>query len=147
MLHLSPHPANPASFCVPSLLGQAAPSKCLPLPGRPSSVSIGSTIAVGTKTAQLTDFGRVTAEAPVKGSTETSSWITSKARASWGSAREPGGELVTLKLRSQVVLWSEWLLVLSSLAWSLWLPLVATSFGLRLNLKTLCLIMAKPEIE
>lgn len=92
MLHLSPHPANPASFCVPSLLGPAAPSKCLPPLGRPSSVSISSTIAVGTETAQLTDFGRVTAEALVRGSTETSSWITGKARASWGSAREPGGE-------------------------------------------------------
>ena len=73
MLHLSPHPANPAFFCVPSLLGPAAPSKCLPPLGRPSSVSIGSIIAVGTKTAQLTDSGRVTAGALVRGSTETSS--------------------------------------------------------------------------
>lgn len=54
---------------------------------------------------------------------------------------------MTLKPRSQVVPWSGWLLALSSLAWSLWPPLVATSFGLRSNLKTLCLIEAKPEIE
>lgn len=73
MLHLSPHPANPASFCVPSLLGPAAPSKCLLPLGRPSSVSISLTIAVGTKTAQLTGFGRVTVGALVRGSTETSS--------------------------------------------------------------------------
>ena len=54
---------------------------------------------------------------------------------------------MTLKLRSQVVLWFEWLLALSDLALSLWLPLVAWSFGLRLDLKILCLIVAKPEKE
>lgn len=54
---------------------------------------------------------------------------------------------MTLKLRSQVVLWSGWLLALSSLAWNLWPLLVAASFGLRSTLKTLCLIVAKPEIK
>ena len=92
MLHLSPHPANPVFFCVPSLLGQAVLSKCLLLLGRQSSVSINSTIAAGTNTAQLIGFGRVTAAVLVRDSSGTSSWTTGKAVAFWVSAKELAGE-------------------------------------------------------